>query len=68
MKKHRPDWTSGVFGLVFTTVGVGLLIGNLRWEEVNPKAFWAFAIVAAGILILGSALRPLIEGRDQPDS
>ncbi len=67
MKKHQPDWTSGLFGLVFATVAVGLLIGNLRWEELNPKAFWAFAIVAAGILILGSALRPMIDGRDDRD-
>ena len=65
MKRHQPDWTSGFFGVVFASIGVGLLIGNLQWTELNTKAFWAIAIVAAGVLILGSALRPILEDRNR---
>ena len=27
-----------------THQGIGLLIGNLQWTELNTKAFWAIAI------------------------
>jgi hypothetical protein len=67
MKKHQPDWTSGVFGIVFASIGIGLLFGNLRWTELNTKAFWAIAIVAAGVLVLGSALRPILDDRARSD-
>jgi hypothetical protein len=62
MNRHKADWTSGVFGLVFSAIGIGLLIGNVRWTEVETGAFWAAAIVAAGLVVLASALKPILEG------
>lgn len=61
MKRHDIDPLSGLFGLLFSAVGIGFLVGNLDWASVQPLAVGAIAVAVVGVGLLGTALRRMIQ-------
>jgi hypothetical protein len=59
MQRHKPDFTSAGFGVLFAALGLGFLLGNLEWESVNVAAVWAIGLFAVGIAVLGSTIHHL---------
>lgn len=66
MERHKPDWVSGIFGVVLAGTGLALLIGNLNWADVDAKAFWAFAVIALGLVVVGSAVSRMVQQPSDP--
>ncbi len=65
MKRHKPDFISAGFGVLFAALGLGFLIGNLEWESVNVAAVWAIGLFAVGIAVLGSTIHRLTNADDR---
>lgn len=59
MKRHRPDFISAGFGVLYVALGLGFLAGNLEWQSVNVAAVWAIGLLALGIAVLGSTIHHL---------
>jgi len=65
MRRHAPDWTSGIIGVLLAVMGIGFLIGNLRWAAIDAKAFWAVAVIGLGLGVGASALNQVFAHPDQ---
>ncbi|MDQ4149770.1 MAG: hypothetical protein M3164_07280 [Actinomycetota bacterium] len=57
MKRHRFDLLSGVFGLVYTVLGIRLLAGPVHLPDLDLDWIWPLAAVALGVALLVSARR-----------
>lgn len=64
MLRHEFDWPSAIAGLFFAIVGIGFLLGNLRWDVVEPATAWAAIVVLVGLLVSASAIQRLIRDKD----
>jgi len=64
MKRHRLDPFSLVFGVCFSLLGLGTLIGH--WDVTNWQLpwVWPLPIIAIGLVIVVMAARP--ERREPP--
>ncbi len=60
MERHAFDWPSVIAGIAFTATGIGFLLGNLRWESIEPAAAWAAITVLVGLLVSASAIQRVL--------
>lgn len=63
MRRHRTDLVSLVAGLVFTTLGVVFLLGELRGLTV--EAGWVLPVVLVGLGLCGLAATLRSRGRGE---
>ena len=54
MKRHRFDPLSGIFGLLYTALGIRLLIGSPGFPDLDFNWIWPVAAVAIGIALIFS--------------
>lgn len=62
MKKHEIDPVSGLFGVVFSALGIGFLVGNVDWASVRPIGLAAAVVALVGVAILATAVRSAMTG------